>query len=52
MMNWIYTWHHPKTDADAESLARQMGDIFLHGLICATNGRKRANKNLGLKPAN
>jgi TetR/AcrR family transcriptional regulator, cholesterol catabolism regulator len=52
MMNWIYTWHHPKTDADAESLARQMGDIFLHGLICATSGRKRANKNLGLKPAN
>src|SRR5437016_11192160 len=19
MMNWIYTWHHPTTDADAES---------------------------------
>jgi TetR/AcrR family transcriptional regulator, cholesterol catabolism regulator len=52
MMNWIYTWHHPKTDADAESLARQMGDIFLHGLTCGTNGRKRANKSLGLKSGN
>jgi len=52
MMNWIYTWHHPKTDADAESLARQMGDIFLHGLTYGTNGRKRANKSLGLKSGN
>jgi TetR/AcrR family transcriptional regulator, cholesterol catabolism regulator len=52
MMNWIYTWHHPKTDADAESLARQMGDIFLHGLICSSNGRKKINKNLGLKSGN
>ena len=52
MINWIYTWHHPKTDADAESLARQMGDIFLHGLTCRTNGRKKANKSLGLKSGN
>lgn len=52
MMNWIYTWHHPKTDADAESLARQMGDIFLHGLTCGTNGRRRTNKSLGLKSGN
>jgi TetR/AcrR family transcriptional regulator, cholesterol catabolism regulator len=49
MINWIYTWHHPKTDADAKSLARQMGDIFLHGLSCGTNGRKRSHKSLGLK---
>ena len=52
MMNWIYTWHHPKTDADAESLARQMGDIFLHGLNCNSNGHKRTNKSLGLKSGN
>ncbi len=32
MMNWIYTWHNPRTDADAGELARQMGDIFLHGV--------------------
>ena len=52
MMNWIYTWHHPKTDADAASLARQMGDIFLYGLTCAGNGRRKANKSLGLKSGN
>ena len=34
MMNWIYTWHNPRVDADAQELARQMGDIFLQG-ICA-----------------
>ena len=46
MMNWIYTWHHPRTDADAESLAQQMGDIFLHGLTCGTNGRAKTSKSL------
>ena len=44
MMNWIYTWHHPRTDADAASLARQMGDIFLHGLTCGSNGRTIGSK--------
>ena len=32
MMNWIYTWYKPRVDADAGELAREMGDIFLHGL--------------------
>ena len=32
MMNWIYTWHNPRVDADAGELAREMGDIFLHGV--------------------
>ena len=32
MMNWIYTWYKPPVDADAGELAREMGDIFLHGL--------------------
>ena len=32
MMNWIYTWHNPRVDADAEAMAREMGDIFLHGV--------------------
>ena len=52
MMNWIYTWHHPKTDVDAESLARQMGEIFLHGLTCGSNGRPKTSKSLGLKSGN
>jgi len=33
MMNWIYTWHNPRVDADAEDIAREMGDIFLRGVL-------------------
>ena len=33
MMNWIYTWHNPRVDADAEQIASEMGDIFLHGVM-------------------
>ena len=32
MMNWIYTWHHPRKDANAQELAHRMGDIFLRGV--------------------
>jgi AcrR family transcriptional regulator len=41
MMNWIYTWHNPRVDADAEHLAGEMGDIFLGGVI---NGDKNREK--------
>ena len=42
MMNWIYTWHHPRKDADANELAQQMGDVFLHGVLAGTkNGKSR-----------
>jgi AcrR family transcriptional regulator len=40
MMNWIYTWHNPKVDADAEQMAREMGDIFLHGVMNGSRARK------------
>jgi TetR/AcrR family transcriptional regulator, cholesterol catabolism regulator len=40
MMNWIYTWHNPRVDADAEPLAREMSDIFLRGVITRSNGRR------------
>jgi AcrR family transcriptional regulator len=33
MMNWIYTWHNPRVDADAASMARDMGDFFLRGVM-------------------
>jgi AcrR family transcriptional regulator len=33
MMNWIYTWHNPRVDADAEQMASEMGDIFLRGVM-------------------
>jgi AcrR family transcriptional regulator len=41
MMNWIYTWHNPRVDADAEHLAGEMGDIFLGGVM---NGNKNREK--------
>lgn len=40
MMNWIYTWHNPRVDADAEQLARDMGDIFLRGVMAGSKGRR------------
>jgi len=39
MMNWIYTWHNPRVDADAAQLASEMGDIFLRGVM--TGGKER-----------
>jgi len=33
MMNWIYTWHNPRFDADANELSRSMSDIFLRGVL-------------------
>jgi AcrR family transcriptional regulator len=40
MMNWIYTWHNPRVDADAGSIAREMGDVFLRGVMAgAKKGR-------------
>ena len=39
MMNWIYTWHKPRVDADADAIAREMGDIFLRGVM--TGGKSR-----------
>ena len=33
MVNWIYTWHNPRVDADAGELARQMSQIFLNGVL-------------------
>jgi TetR/AcrR family transcriptional regulator, cholesterol catabolism regulator len=40
MMNWIYTWHNPRVDADAEQLAREMGDVFLRGVMTAGKVRR------------
>ena len=40
MMNWIYTWHNPRVDADAEAIAREMGDIFLRGVMTGGKGHR------------
>ena len=37
-MNWIYTWHNPRVDADAEAMASEMGDIFLRGVMTSGKG--------------
>ena len=41
MMNWIYTWHNPRVDANAESIASEMGDIFLRGVMSNKNRREK-----------
>ena len=35
MVNWVYTWHRPKTDLQADALAEAMAGIFLHGVLNA-----------------
>jgi AcrR family transcriptional regulator len=40
MMNWIYTWHNPRVDADAQELAREIGDLFLRGVMNGSKGRR------------
>jgi AcrR family transcriptional regulator len=40
MMNWIYTWHNPRADADAQQIACQMSDIFLRGVMSGAKTRR------------
>ena len=42
MMNWIYTWHNPRVDADAASIAGEMGDVFLRGVLAGEKRRRDA----------
>jgi TetR/AcrR family transcriptional regulator, cholesterol catabolism regulator len=44
MMNWIYIWYNPRLDANAEAIAKEMGDIFLRGICAARNGKKHRKK--------
>jgi TetR/AcrR family transcriptional regulator, cholesterol catabolism regulator len=41
MMNWIYTWHNPRVDADAQHLADEMSGIFLSGVTSGGKARGR-----------
>lgn len=47
MINWIYTWHNPRVDAGAEALARDMGDLFLHGVLHPGKSKRRLKSTLG-----
>jgi TetR/AcrR family transcriptional regulator, cholesterol catabolism regulator len=42
MMNWIYTWHNPRVDADAEHIADEMGELFMRGVLGRSEGRRDA----------
>jgi AcrR family transcriptional regulator len=42
MMNWIYTWHNARVDADADELAGEMSNIFLRGITASAKSRKSA----------
>src|ERR1700683_799933 len=42
MMNWIYTWHNSRVDADADELAGEMSNIFLRGITASAKSRKSA----------
>jgi len=52
MMNWIYTWYNPRVDADAEDLARGMGDIFLQGISSTTRRQPVFSKRSQKKKEN
>ena len=41
MMNWFYTWHNPRTDANAKALADEMSGIFLYGVLPRKNGNRK-----------
>jgi AcrR family transcriptional regulator len=45
MMNWIYTWYHPRVDADAGEMAEQMGNIFLQGVCASGKAQKKRSAN-------
>ncbi len=44
MINWIYTWHNPRIDADAGEISREMGDIFLRGVMASGNSEARRDE--------
>ena len=47
MMNWIYTWHNPRMDPNADVLAEHIAGLFLKGVGAATNSthRNKASRN-------
>lgn len=43
MMNWFYTWHNPRIDANAKALADEMSGMFLYGVLPRKNGNRKAS---------
>lgn len=46
MLNWLYTWYKPAIDPDAETLAGEISDVFLHGVlgISVTPGKQHKSQ--------
>jgi TetR/AcrR family transcriptional regulator, cholesterol catabolism regulator len=40
MMNWLYKWHNPKVDPNAEQLTETLVGIFLRGVLAEPTGDK------------
>jgi TetR/AcrR family transcriptional regulator, cholesterol catabolism regulator len=36
MMNWLYKWHNPKVDPNAEQLSETLVGMFLHGVLAGS----------------
>ena len=47
MMNWLYTWHKPGIDPDAEVLSQQISDIFLRGVRGRTDAQLNGGSGVG-----
>ncbi len=45
-MNWLYTWHNPKSDSDAKTLAREISDLFLQGVLGNTKSSRAGERNV------
>jgi TetR/AcrR family transcriptional regulator, cholesterol catabolism regulator len=40
MMNWLYKWHNPKVDPNAEQLSETLVGMFLHGVLAEPTEEK------------
>lgn len=45
MINWFYTWHNPRVDANARALAEEMSGIFLYGVLPRHNGKRKVSQS-------
>ncbi len=50
MMNWIYKWHNPRVDPQAERLAETISAIFLEGVANGYGGSRANTELLGRRP--
>jgi AcrR family transcriptional regulator len=45
-MNWLYTWHNPNSDPEADALARQISDLFLQGVLGSAEPSRKAKRQV------